>query len=584
MEITSVYHRPESEFAYLYDEKTMHIRLRTQKGDMRGARLHYGDTGIFYLKGYEHCVPMQKILTDKYYDYFESKVKVSHHRIQYIFELEDQAGLKLLYGDRGVVPNQKEQLNHFMNGFKLPYCHEVDRCKEPTWVKKTIWYQIFVDRFANGNPNRSPKKVCNWDPQRTPGHWDFYGGDLEGVIEHLDYLQDLGINGLYFCPIFESPSNHKYDTVDYYRIDPHFGDGKIFKHLVEEAHKRGMKVMLDAVFNHIGIASKYWQDVIQKGENSLYKDWFRIYSYPVWQDYDHMEKRFEQLNYDTFGYEPRMPKWNTANPEVKRYLLDIASYWIENYDIDAWRMDVSDEIDHQFWRAFRQKVTAIKPDFYTVGEVWHNAQAWLNGDEYHAVMNYNLAESIKQYFLTGEIDTAELIHQVIAQQMKYRRQVTEAMLNLLDSHDTPRILTLAKGNKDFVKAALTFLFLQAGSPCLYYGTEVGLEGGEDPDNRRAMAWKLDQVDSEMKDFVKQLIHLRRTCLPQIFGDFHLTEEDNEILALEVGVDGQRLLARFNQTGQVLFLPQVGETLLSQKREGEYIGYGGFEVSFIKAPI
>lgn len=443
MELTAIYHRPESEYAYLYKDGQLHIRIRTKKEDIKRIVLHYGDPFIFIEDLYEATKEMDKVTTDDLFDYWQVSVSVRHARIQYLFELEDTAGEKVLYGDRGVAAYNKENLDFVMNGFKLPFIHEIDGCAVPDWVAQTVWYQIFPERFANGNPAISPEGVRPWDASIAPQVLDFFGGDLQGIIDHLDYLQDLGITGLYLCPIFESPSNHKYDTIDYFEIDRHFGDKETFRQLVKEAHARGMKIMLDAVFNHIGYDSPQWQDVVIYGEDSIYKDWFHIKEFPVssenlWNS--------RNLSYHAFAFAGFMPKLNTANPEVKAYLLKVATYWIEEFDIDAWRLDVANEIDHQFWRDFRKAVLAKKPDLYILGEIWHSSQPWLNGDEFHAVMNYPLSESIKDYFLRGHKETQRFIWEINSQSMYYRQQISEVMFNLLDSHDTERILTTAKGD------------------------------------------------------------------------------------------------------------------------------------------
>ncbi|MCD5489199.1 ATP-binding cassette domain-containing protein [Lactobacillus delbrueckii subsp. lactis] len=210
--------------------------------------------------------------------------------------------------------------------------------KSPDWVKETVWYQIFPERFANGDKSNDPEGVKDWNPSNHPGREDYYGGDLQGVLDHLDYLQDLGINGLYFCPIFKASSNHKYDTIDYLEIDPDFGDKQLFARLVNEAHARGMKVMLDAVFNHMGDSSMQWQDVVKNGPNSRFANWFHINCFPV-EPYDPADP-----SYETFAFEKHMPKLNTANLEVVDYLLTIATYWVKEFDIDAWRLDVADEV------------------------------------------------------------------------------------------------------------------------------------------------------------------------------------------------------------------------------------------------
>lgn len=244
MELTAIYHRPESEYAYLYKDGQLHIRIRTKKEDVKRIVLHYGDPFIFIEDLYEATKEMDKVTTDDLFDYWQVSVSVRHARIQYLFELEDTAGEKILYGDRGVAAYTKENLDFVMNGFKLPFIHEIDGCAVPDWVAQTVWYQIFPERFANGNPAISPEGIRTWDASIAPTMLDFFGGDLQGIIDHLDYLQELGITGLYLCPIFESPSNHKYDTIDYFKIDQHFGDKETFRKLVQEAHARGMKIML----------------------------------------------------------------------------------------------------------------------------------------------------------------------------------------------------------------------------------------------------------------------------------------------------------------------------------------------------
>ncbi len=276
MELTAIYHRPESEYAYLYKDGQLHIRIRTKKEDIKRIVLHYGDPFIFTEDLYEETEEMDKVTSDDLFDYWQVSVAVGYARIQYLFELEDTKGKKVLYGDRGMASYNKENLEFVMNGFKLPFIHEIDGCAVPDWVAQTVWYQIFPERFANGNPALSPEGVRPWDASIAPQILDFFGGDLQGIIDHLDYLQELGITGLYLCPIFESPSNHKYDTIDYFEIDRHFGDKETFHQLVKEAHARGMKIMLDAVFNHIGYDSPQWQDVVKYGEDSIYKDWIHI--------------------------------------------------------------------------------------------------------------------------------------------------------------------------------------------------------------------------------------------------------------------------------------------------------------------
>ena len=570
MELSAIYHRPESEYAYLYKDKIMHIRIRTKKDDIESIHLHYGDTFIFLEDHYEDSKEMVKVTSDALFDYWQVEVSVGYARLQYLFELKDKQGQSILYGDKGCVENTLENLHYEGNGFKLPYIHEIDACYVPDWVSKTVWYQIFPERFANGNPEISPEGALAWDSSITPKSEDFFGGDLQGIIDHLDYLQDLGITGLYLCPIFESPSNHKYNTTDYFEIDRHFGDKETFRKLVDEAHQRGMKIMLDAVFNHIGDQSPQWQDVLKYGENSVYKDWFHIQEFPVTKD---KLANPRKLPYHTFAFESYMPKLNTANPQVRDYLLSVATYWIEEFDIDAWRLDVANEVDHQFWRDFRKAVLAKKPDLYILGEVWHTSQPWLNGDEFHAVMNYPLSDSIKDYFLRGVKKTSQFIDEINGQSMYYRQQISEVMFNLLDSHDTERILATAKGDVQLVKSALACLFLQRGTPCFYYGTELELDGGPDPDCRRVMPWERVSDSIDMLDFMKKLIQIRKDASDIIqHGKYSLEEIKPDVLSLEWNYDGQKVRAIFNQSKENYLLDSDSATLTShcQVSEGQLL--------------
>ena len=560
MELTAIYHRPESEYAYLYKEGQVHIRIRTKKEDIEKILLHYGDPFIFLENSYEDVKEMVKVTSDALFDYWQVAVSVRFARLQYFFELRDKEGQSILYGDKGFVVNSPENLASEGNRFKFPYIHEIDGCQVPDWVSKTVWYQIFPERFANGNPDLSPEGALSWNAAISPKTTDFFGGDLQGIIDHLDYLQDLGITGLYLCPIFESPSNHKYNTTDYFEIDRHFGDKETFRQLVEQAHQRGMKVMLDAVFNHMGDQSAQWQDVLKHGEKSVYKDWFHIQKFPVTNDKLENPK---ELPYHTFAFASYMPKLNTANPEVKDYLLRVATYWIEYFDIDAWRLDVANEVDHQFWRDFRKAVLAKKPDLYILGEVWHTSQPWLNGDEFHAVMNYPLSDSIKDYFLRGCKKPIQLIAEINSQSMYYKQQISEVMFNLLDSHDTERILTTAQGDIQLVKSALAFLFLQRGTPCIYYGTELELGGGMDPDCRRVMPWDRVSSSNDMLNFMKNLIQLRKDVAGIIqYGKFTLEEIKPNVLALEWEDDHQVIRAIFNQSKENYLLDRDSADLVS----------------------
>lgn len=590
MNTSALYHRPESEYAFLYTKDTMRIRLRTERDDVQQVGLIQGDPYLIsFDKWYLEKTPMKKTLSTDLHDYWEIETQSKFHRLQYGFYVEGKDGTEIFYGDQGVFDYKEEFLEIANYYFRMPYFQEIDRFHSPEWVKDTVWYQIFPERFANGDKNNDPKGTLPWG-SKLPDREDFFGGDLQGVLDHLDYLVDLGINGIYFCPIFKATSNHKYDTIDYYEIDPDFGDKKLFKKLVDEAHKRGIRIMLDAVFNHMGDYSPQWQDVIKNGEQSKYADWFHIHSFPV-DDYDMTDipETARNLSFDTFAFTPHMPKLNTANPEVQDYLLDIATYWIREFDIDAWRLDVANEVDHHFWKRFRKEVTAIKEDFYILGEIWHSSQSWLQGDEFHAVMNYAFTDNIKDFFVNKKISPSKMVSGMNHQQLLYRDQTNEVTFNILDSHDTARILTICNGDKDLAKATLAFMFLQKGSPCIYYGTEIGMLGDNDPDCRRCMVWEEEKQDKEMHTFTKKLIQLRKEFSEVItYGDLNwrtVNDEENQIL-FSREIEDTLITAFFNESAQSVSLNIEGECILSQNavklESGKYsIGNHGFIVVLTK---
>ena len=556
METAAFYHRPESEYCYIYAPGHVHVRLRTKKGDVAKVGFIKGDPFILHLnKWYEEELQMEKIASTDLHDYWMIDTDEYVKRMAYAFHIYGEDGSDVIYNDRGVYPYLKESLENSGLYFRLPYFHESDRFKAPEWVKETVWYQIFPERFSNGDKKNDPENVLEWDSRDVLTRTDFYGGDIQGIMDKLDYLQDLGINGLYLTPIFRAPSNHKYDTTDYYEVDPDFGDKALFRSFVEEAHKRGMRVMLDAVFNHIGAESTQWRDVAEYQEESRYKDWFFIKEHPV-PSAEEIRNRppetiehVENLPYETYAYVPMMPKINTHNPEVQEYLLNIATYWIKEFDIDGWRLYVANEVDHAFWRKFNEACLAVKPDLYILGEIWTSSRSWLDGEQFHGVMNYSLVGNIIDYFVEKQIPTRKMANVLNEQLMQYRKQTQETMFNMLDSHDVPRILTMANGDIDLVKATLTFMFMMHGTPCIYYGTEVGMMGGADPQNRRCMVWDEEQQDRVMYDFTKELIAFRKEFQPLLsygFLKWDIVLDEEKVVGVKRHIGDEALIAYFNQ--------------------------------------
>jgi len=489
----AICHIPKSNFAYAYKENELHVRIRTAKNDIDQVNIIFG---CKYDWVHKQQKTMTKILSDQYYDYYQYSIQQEDSRIGYYFELMDKTET-ILFTEVGLI-NEFDDAYAYCYFFQYPYINRVDVHREPSWAAEAVFYQIFVERFDNGDKRNSPPYLTNWEEDPEP--FSFYGGDLAGIINRLDYLEDLGINGIYLTPIFESPSNHKYDIVNYMEIDHFFGDKQIFKELVDKAHAKGIRIVLDAVFNHCSDSFPPFVEVCKMGTASEYYDWFFI-------EGDKVNKN--PPNYKMFSYVPYMPKLNTSNPKVKEYLLSAVSYWTKEFGIDGWRLDVSDEIDHKFWREFRTVVKEINEDVIIIGENWHNAFPWLMGDQFDSVMNYPVTKLCHDYFATQTISTEIFEDQLSTCLMRYSDQVNEAMLNLLDSHDTERFLYSTKENKKALKNAAAFLFAYKGIPCTYYGTEIGMTGNYDPGCRRGFDWNKENWDMDLYQYYKKLMAIRK---------------------------------------------------------------------------
>lgn len=492
----AIYHRPKNAFAYAYDKDTLHIKIRVKKGDVDHVTLIAGDP-YHWEKGKWQFrrLDMEKVGTDALFDYWLAEVKPPFKRLRYGFELQDSQET-LTFTERGFYTTPPQDTSYY---FCFPFLNSVDVFNAPEWVKSTVWYQIFPERFANGDRSIDPEGALEWG-SAAPTPTNFFGGDLQGVIDHLDHLENLGITGLYFTPIFKAASNHKYDTIDYFEIDPQFGDKATFKRLVDACHARGIRVMLDAVFNHSGFFFEPFQDVVKNGEASPYKDWFHVHEFPV--------QMVPRPNYDTFAFTPFMPKLNTEHPDVKAYLLKVGTYWVEEFNIDGWRLDVANEVDHAFWREFRQSVRAIKPDVYILGEIWHDSMPWLQGDQFDAVMNYRYTSAALDFLAKEKITARSFAEEMTHVLLSYPEPVNQVAFNLLDSHDTPRVLTHCGEDSKKVNLLYVTQMTFPGTPCVYYGDEFGMAGENDPGCRACMIWDEENQDQEVFGFLKKLISLR----------------------------------------------------------------------------
>ena len=385
-------------------------------------------------------------------------------RLKYYFELVCGYEVWNYFSDGFLDCRQTEIQKKSLSYFTMPWMHPADLDTTPNWVSKTIWYQIFVDRFYRSKNSPKTKDILEWREDETVTNEERFGGNLKGITEKLGYLSDLGINGIYLTPICESETIHGYHTINYNKINQYFGTGNDMKELVKEAHQLGIRVMMDGVFNHCGQMFKPWQDAFKRGANSKYFDWFMFNKWPVDIDHDTRDNRFY-----SFAYAADMPKLNTDNEQVISYLEKICLSWIKLFDIDGIRFDAGNEISHYCIKQIRRKLKSVRPDIYLVGEIWHDAFQWLDGDEFYAVTNYPLADVINNVFLDKNLTKLDFEYKINYCYTRYKQQHNCAMLNMIDSHDTIRLINRSNDIEVFIQE-LAILFTMPGSPCIYYGT------------------------------------------------------------------------------------------------------------------
>jgi cyclomaltodextrinase len=402
--------------------------------------------------------------------------------------------------------------------------------ERPDWVRDAIFYQVFPDRFCNGDQTNDPPDVEPWDA--TPGLDNFFGGDLVGITSKLSHLERLGATGLYLTPIFAAGTNHRYDAHDYLKIDPMLGDVGALRELVQEAHARKIRVLLDGVFNHVGDGFWAFRDLVARGEASDYRDWFYPQALPV---------ESSPPNYQTCGGTYYLPKLDTGNPAVAEHLYQVALHWIEAADIDGWRLDVPWKVPLSFWNEFRRRVKAARPDAYLVGEAWWSWGAMRS--VFDGLMNYRLRARIFDFCIFDSQDAEDFAIEL--ELMLAESDGGAWMLNLVGSHDTPRLLTVAGGDAQKAQLAMLAMMTLPGTPLIYYGDEVGMEGGEDPDCRRTMNWNEDTWDDSVFSFVRQLIDLRREHIALRRGKLRVLFAFNRVLAFSRETDDDTVVAILN---------------------------------------
>jgi glycosidase len=494
MNLAALYHQASGATAYPLDAHHLRIALRAATGDLDGGTVIWRDRYARPEEPDQRC-ELELVACDGIHDIWAATISTETRRVWYTFYL--RAGREIVWlGETG--PAMRRSTSAYA-GFQYPYVCTADLFRQPAWLDGITVYQIFPDRFRNGDPSNDPRRRrLRWG-DRPIGAYEHAGGDLEGIHQGLPHLCDLGVGAFYCAAVFRAPTNHKYDAADYYRVDPAFGTNEELVSLVQEAHRLGLRALLDAVFLHSGTQFFAFRDLRRRGEASRYVSWYhRIDSFPVDPSIP---------NYETFATGLSIhPKLNTADPGCAQYLLRVGEHWLRKADIDGWRLDVANEIDHVFWRRFRERIKRIKPDAWILGEVWHDATPWLHCGEFDAVTNYPFREAVLQY-LQGHRDAREFDHALHRLWHRYPAPVLAGLLNLVGSHDTPRIRTVLGPEK--ARLATVLLLTCPGVPMVLYGDEIGLEGGSDPDCRRCMEWDPGKWDRRTLDLHRRLIRARR---------------------------------------------------------------------------
>jgi len=513
--------------------------LQVNRDDLTAARIRYWD-------GSEHFVDMVRDRNDDLYDYWKGAIPASTAQVYYRFMLIDGTDTDW-YSAKGMSDEKtlEGDFTYFPIGGTSGF-------KTPEWVRNAVFYQIFPERFYNGDITNDPPGAVSWGAEPTTKN--FMGGDLQGIFDKLDYLNDgnpqtthdLGITAIYLNPVFESRTNHKYSTEDYEKVDDNFGDNRLLSTLVNEAHKRGIRIILDGVFNHTGVAHPFFDDVVKKGESSSYYGFYTIHRWPVrWYDdlnnntkkdsnepyFDHWSKTsndeyLRTNDYDAWWGFAHLPNLVTTNQTIRDYFItgenSIAVQWI-NMGIDGWRLDVANEIEDEFWKAFRTKVKQANHDAYIVGEYWGNAAQWLDGTMWDSTMNYRFRAAVQNFFAgidddgnASQTSVDEFDSALYGIRSDYPEPAYSTALNLLGSHDTWRFIDRCGGEWTKLRAAAIFQMTYPGAPMIYYGDENGMSqwpgAHKDPGNRCAMEWAdySHPRHTEINEIYRKLIRIRHS--------------------------------------------------------------------------
>ena len=523
----SIHHMPWLEYRYATPEGDVTLRIRTGKDEFSHVEAHVTsnyDGPDFFLK--PHIYPMSVVCSDEWHDWYEVTFQPHDPRLKYLFVLEsDEQVFKL---DASGVHFGRDYEENVSEAFAFAYAYPAEPA--PEWARGVIGYEIFPDRFRRAGEYEEGLEP--WTSDRVQNEFRF-GGNIRGVIEAVPHLKRLGVEMIYTTPLFLSDTSHRYNTFDYFQVDPLLGTEDDLRELADTLHANGMRLMLDGVFNHCGLEFAPFKDALEKGEASPYRDWFFFDGTDEW-------------GYQTFGHWRYMPKLNLSNPDCAQYFLNVGRYWLKNCHVDGWRLDVSPEVWPDFWRQFRKMILSENPEGLMVAECWDDSRQWLTlGDMFHSTMSYVWSRNVWNRLCYKKISLQEFDAVNNRALMLYPHHVNEVLWNFLDTHDTARVRTRAGGSEEMQKAASFFQFTFPGSPILYYGDELAMEGEDDPFCRFPMPW--DKVDGHpMFKHYARLAQLRREYPALRHGTFRTWHmEENGLYAYLRTYKNQQLLCILN---------------------------------------
>lgn len=561
MNLAAIYHRPLSEFAHAVGPDTYIFRLRTAKGDLSKVVFGFADRASMEPELDFEETDMKLVRSDALYDWYEVELKTDIERIAYYFTLVKGEEIIYYLGDCFEKSLEVGRADYF----QLPFNLRGNRLEIPKWARDAVVYNIFPDSFATG------KRYISGKEESTTYNGEecnsLLGGKIKGITENLDYIKELGFNCVYLNPIFAAGCYHKYDLLDYFHIDPLRGTDDEFKDMVKKAHELGMKVIIDGVFNHVSFKHEFFKDVVEKGRASKYYDCF----YDLKDGDLSMPKQGEKPGYTCFAYVPQMPKTNTKNVFLRDYFCKVGSYWIEEFDVDGWRLDVANEVDDDFLRAFRASVKAAKSDALVIGEVWENANHYINNLALDSAMNYDFRRFAEGFIAKDKLDAKEFDNRISNLLMRYPKQALSASLNLLDSHDVSRFFTLCDGDIDRMELGILFQMTFVGMPSVFYGDEAGLMGLTEPEYRQAMDFSMSHA---LYGIYKKLISLRNTYEDLRSDSFETLYTEGKVYGYKRG----NVLIFFNagDKNEKIVCPG-GKVILKKNFDDEILGKGGYVV-------